>query len=91
MSYSRHKPRNIGKITMKRPWYYNCDRCGLLVCKSFDGGNTCLVWNYSTRVVEAIFYSKPNVHGWSASEAHAKSYVNRHGETIHPFELDGIP
>jgi hypothetical protein len=91
MSYSRHKPRNIGKVTMKRVWHVRDYHCGKYACNSFDGGKTWLVWNRETRIVEAIYYHEPNVHGWSASEAHAKSYVNQHGETINPFELDNIP
>jgi hypothetical protein len=91
MSYSRIKPHNIGKITMKCAWREGDYYCGWLVCNSFDGGKTWLVWNHETRIVEAIFYSEPNGNGWSASEAHAKSYVNCNGETINPFELDSIP
>lgn len=40
-------------------------------------------------VVEAIYYDEPNQHGWSPSESHAKSHVNR-SYNINPFELDSI-
>lgn len=94
MSYSRHKPLGIGKVIIKPEHryggYYGGIRCEDYLAKSFDKGLTWLVFNFRTGLVDAIYYAQPNVHGWSASEAHARSHLNRFSN-VNPFELDNLP
>jgi hypothetical protein len=53
-------------------------------------GDTWFVFQTPSGLVQAIFYFKPNVHGWSASAAHAKSYVIR-ANPVDIAALDSIP
>lgn len=87
--YSRWQPPR-GVIRLKRRTAINprAWSCGRLVTDSSDG-NTWVVWDRDTGILEAIFYSVPNQHGFSASEAHAKSYLSR-ASPVNPFELDNI-
>jgi quinol-cytochrome oxidoreductase complex cytochrome b subunit len=81
-------PPSVKRVVMK-PSY----RSGLLSSETLSCGQVCtdtwFVWEIETGIVQAIYYMKPNQHGWSASESHAKSHVNR-SHAIHPFELDSI-
>jgi hypothetical protein len=52
-------------------------------------GDTWFVCNRVTGLVEAIFHAEPNVHGWSASQAHARSYLIR-ANPIDIAALDSI-
>lgn len=84
-------PRGIGRITLKQPIRITsyAHTNGVLACDKINE-DTWFVWNCVSGVVEAIFRMKPNVHGWSASEAHAKNYVLR-SASFNPFDLDSIP
>lgn len=92
MSYSLiHLPSGIKTVRLKHPQRTtpNALRCGLLVADRFDE-NTWFVWNYKTGIIEAVFSMPPNIHGWSAPEAHAKNYINR-ASSVDIFALDQIP
>lgn len=88
--YSRWQPPR-GVIKLKGsactdPWLA---RIGAMCVRTFDH-HTYYVYDYNTRIVEAIYYAKPNGHGWSPSKAHAMTHLIRHDE-FNPFDLDAIP
>lgn len=83
-------PPGVNNVYIKQPQRTtpNAVRGGALVADKC--GDTWFVYHEMTGRVAAIYYMKPNVHGWSASEAHAKSHVLK-SEPFNPFELDTIP
>lgn len=60
----------------------------ILACAEFGG--SWYVWDRISLYVVAVFHSLPNVHGWRADEAHAKSMVNR-ADPVDIAALDSIP
>lgn len=100
MSYSMLPfPPGVRRITIKpehrepkhRIWQHPGYFSEELGARSFDRDLlTWFVWDRSSGEVLAIYHSKPNVHGWIASEEHARSHINRSGN-FNPFELDTVP
>jgi hypothetical protein len=90
--YSEWKPEpRVGQITIKPCYRAQGYQAGYLICDSFDDGLTWFVWHIESGIVDRIFHAHPNTHGWSPSEAHAKTYVRRGDTTYNPFELDNVP
>lgn len=87
MSHSQiYRPPTIGKVTVKKTAgaMYATDTLA-----AGHIGDDWFVWTRESGLLVAMFSHKPNVHGWSASEAHARSFLNR-SYSINPFELDSI-
>jgi hypothetical protein len=83
-------PAGVRDVRMKKPLHVTPDAVwdGDLVADR--SGDTWCVWNCRTGLVEAVFHMAPNVHGWSASEAHAKSYLLR-ASPVDIAALDSVP
>lgn len=88
MRYSQiDKPLGIGRVFVK-PNARADFQSGSKVCGYIK--DDWFVWDCKTKELEAIFSSKPNVHGWLASKAHAKSYCICADDSWSPQELDLI-
>ena len=88
MSYSRwNMPPCIKHVKIKGASLKDLYWGGTLGCAQIFKDTWVVFTGYG--VVEAVYYATPNQHGWSPSESHAKSHVNRSYD-INPFELDDI-
>lgn len=88
MSYSRIElPHGVNHVTIKGTALKDIYWGGTLGCAEIFEDTWAVFTVHG--VVEALYHAAPNQHGWSPSEAHARSHVNR-SHTVNPFELDSI-
>jgi hypothetical protein len=92
MSYTRVPfPPGVRNVRLRPPFYttYEAVVCGNLVADRIDL-DTWIVYDHVSGEVEAVFRGAANGHGWSPSQAHAVSYINK-ANPINPFDLDSVP